>query len=77
MCILTNQSDVSHVSPISDNSNLDYASKYFESGWAKPPGHRKSKGHACMISTHKDVIHKCFYEGENDKGMKKSAALMV
>ena len=30
-----------------------------------------------MTSTCKDVIHKHFYEGENDKGMKKSAALMV
>ena len=30
-----------------------------------------------MTSTHKEMIQKYFYEGEDDKGMKKSAALMV
>ena len=30
-----------------------------------------------MRSTHKDVINKYFYGGEDDKGIKKSTALMV
>ena len=77
ICILTKQSDISHISPITENSNLDYASKYFISGWAKRPGHGKTKGHTYMTSTHKEMIQKYFYEGEDDKGMKKSAALMV
>ena len=58
MCVLTKQSDVSHISPIAENSNLDYTSKYFTSGWAKRNGHGKSKGHAHMASTHKEMIKK-------------------
>ena len=30
-----------------------------------------------MTSAHKDIIHKYFYEGEDDKGMKKSTALLI
>ena len=59
------------------HSNLVYASKYFISGWGKRPGCGKTKGHTCVTSTHKEMIQKYFYEGENDKGMKNSAAFMV
>ena len=55
--------NVSHVSPISENSNLDHASKYFTCGWKKLPGHGKSKGNSCMKSTCKDMIYKYVYEG--------------
>ena len=43
ICILTKQSNMSHISPIMENSNLDYASKYVISGCAKRPGHEKQR----------------------------------
>ena len=44
---------------------------------AKRPGHEKTKGHECMTFTHKEIIQFFFNEGEDGKGMKKSAALMA
>ena len=74
---MTNQTDMSHISPITENSNLDCTRKYFANGWGKRPGHGKTKGHACMTSTHKEMIQTYFYEGEDDKETKKSTALMA
>ena len=59
-CIWTKHSDASHISPIKEISNLDYASKYFLSGWVKRHSHGKSKGHVHMTSTHKEMIQKYF-----------------
>lgn len=70
ICISTKQSDISHISPITENSNLDYASKYFTSGWAQQPGQEKTKGHIYMTLMHKEMIQKYFDGGEDDKGIK-------
>ena len=68
------------------DSNLDYLANeldtcwsdlFFKKGWAKRKAHGKTKGNTYMTDEHKEMITIFFMEGEEDKGKKKSSALMV
>ena len=51
--------------------------KSFKCGWAKRPKHGTSKGKLYMTDEHKQQSQEFLEQGENDKGMKMSAALML
>ena len=67
-------SNVSHLMCLSTRC---WPKDYFNSGWAQRPKHGKTKGHVYITADHKDTITKFFENGEKDKGMKMSAALML
>ena len=67
-------SDVLHIMP---PSSCSWSTDYFNRGWAVRPKHGKTKGHVYINTDHKDMIKKFFEDGEKDKGMKMSAALML
>ena len=67
-------SDVSHIMP---PPSCSWSTDYFNRGWAVRPKHGKTKGHAYITADHKDMIENFFEDGEKDKGMKMSAALML
>ena len=68
-------SDITHVAP-PPISNY-WSDEYFGLGWASHSRHGKTKGHAYITDEHKEMIRTFFKLGEEDKGKKKSAALMV
>ena len=65
--------DLSHLAMQTDKTWSDAS---FTKGWAKRQAHGKTKGHTYLTEFHKAIIKKFFLAGEEDKGKKKSAALM-
>lgn len=59
------------------STSKSWYDEYFISGWAEIPKHGKTKGHTYLTEEHKEMITQFFEDGERDKGLKMSAALMV
>ena len=68
-------SNITHVAP-PPISNY-WSDEYFGLGWALRPRYCKTKGHTYITDKHKEMIRTFFKLGEEDKGKKTSAALMV
>ena len=68
-------SDVTHVAPPPISNYC--SNEYFGLGWASHPRHGKTEGHTYITDKHKEMIRTFFKLGEEDKGKKTSAALMV
>ena len=67
-------SNINHVAQPSTNY---YSKDFFTYNWAKRPSHGHTKGASYINADHKKQIDKFFHEGENNKGYKMSAALML
>jgi hypothetical protein len=69
--------DISHVAPRGTESNANYFATSFPHGWARRNKQGHTKGVEFVLDEHKTILIRLLMKGEEMKGEKNSAALML
>ena len=69
--------DISHVAPRGTESDAHYLATSFPHGWASRNKQGNIKGVKFLLDEHKKMLIQLFMKGEDMKGEKKPAALML
>ena len=69
--------DISHVAPRGTKSHANFLATSFPHGWARRNKQGHTKGLELSLDEHKKILIQLFMKGEEMKGEKKSAALML
>jgi hypothetical protein len=69
--------DISHVAPRRTESDVNYLATSFPHGWARRNKQGDTKGVEFSQGEHKKILIQLFMKGEEMKGEKKSASLML
>jgi hypothetical protein len=71
------KADVSHVAPRGTESDANYLATSLPHGWARRHKQGHTKGVGYLLDEQKKIPIQLFMKGEEMKGEKKSAALML
>jgi hypothetical protein len=69
--------DISHVAPRGTESDANYLATTFPHGWARRNKQGHTKGVEFLLGELKKILIQLFMKGEETKGEKRSAALML
>ena len=69
--------DISHVAPRETESDANYLATSFSHGWARQHKQVHTKGVFFLLDEHKKILNQLFLRGEEMKGEKNSASLML
>jgi hypothetical protein len=69
--------DISHLAPRGTESDANYLATLLSHGWARRNKQGHTKGVELLLDEHRKILIQLFMKGEEMKGEKKPAALML